>query len=196
MPIPILSTFRRQGEGNYPLLSDGDVKGGFQVVNSAAERDAIPSNLRKAGMHVHVAPETTTYYLEADLTIWTPVPSGGGGEPNIGFFGCSIETLAHDVVYLLNADQVAPADSDDHLKQPVIGFVKQKLTDTTCKVQYSGELSSFSDLIAGATYYLWTTPGQISTVPPSDEGNIIQRVGFAKNATTMVVMVDRDYQLL
>lgn len=198
MPIQILSTFTRKGIGNYPLVDEGDVRGGFRAVPTIIARDAIQTALRKEGMHVYVTTTDTTYRLLADLSSWVVAMSGGGGPAtaNIGIYGCLATLLVLDVVYVSGNDTVGKADADGAGTQPVIGFVLEKMTLTTAKVQYSGELEGFSDLVAGTTYYLSTTPGQITATAPSAPGAIVQRVGFAKNPTTLVVMVDRDYTIL
>lgn len=198
MPIPLLSTLVRQGEANYPLLDDGDVKGGWHVCSTSIERDAIKSAIRKTGMMAYVVSDDALYRLESDLSTWTSIPFGGGSGPpvNTGTYVADPSCNLLDIVYLQSSDTVAPADADDAGKQPVIGFVKQFVVPGTASVQYGGELSGFSGLIAGATYYMSVTPGQISDTPPTNPGDIIQRVGFAKNSTTLVVMVDRDFIIL
>lgn len=55
---------------SYPGLEDSYLGGGFRVVNSLAERDAIPASRRKAGMRVYVNDTDTVYRLGADLTSW------------------------------------------------------------------------------------------------------------------------------
>ena len=45
----------------------------------------------------------------------------------------------------------------------------------------------FTNLTPGAAYYLSpTVPGGITSTPPSSPGQIVQKVGFAKDATTLV----------
>lgn len=196
MGIQILSTFERQGVGNYPLIDDSDQRGGFQVVPDTATRDAIQSALRKEGMHVFVTASLSLFRLEADLVTWTPAVFTGGGGVNEGVYATTVGTAVRDIAYLSSSDTVEPADADDPGKQPVVGFVKDKPTTVTATVQYSGELSGFSGLTPGSTYFMSTTPGQITEVAPSALGSIVQRVGFAKNATTLVVMIDRDFVIL
>jgi hypothetical protein len=195
MPIQILSTFVRKGVGNYPLVDDYDIKGGFRVLATTLERDNILANLRKEGMHVYCSDVDTTYRLSTDLTTWVEA-STGGSSGSVGSYDCPSSVAVLDVVYLSGSDEVDKADADGMGTQPVVGFVQQKMTSTTAKVQYSGELSGFSGLVAGATYYLSQTPGVIANTAPSDSGAIVQRVGVAKNATTLVVMIDRDYTIL
>jgi hypothetical protein len=198
MGIQILSTFTRAGVGNYPLLDDMDVKGGYRVVADTTARDAIPSNIRKAGMLVYVTATSQTFRLSGDMVTW--LEDGGGSSSSVGMFSCSAGLPVQKAVYLSAGDTVDLADADDNLKQPLIGFVKSKPTSTTARVQYHGEMSGFTGLVPGETYFLSTTPGEIVKAGdpgfPSNIGDIVQRVGFAKNSDTLVVMVDRDYTVL
>lgn len=197
MGIQILSTFERTGVGNYPLIDDGDQRGGFQVVATTAARNLIQTALRKEGMHAFVVATTSLFRLEADLTTWTPATFATGGNVNEGVYTTTVGTVVNDVVYLSAANTVEPADADDAGKQPLVGFVKDKPTATTAIVIYSGELSGFTGLVVGATYFLSTTPGVVTDIAISGPtGAIVHRVGFAKNSTTLVVMVDRDFVIL
>ena len=81
MPISILSTFERKNNGDFPLLLNTDVGGGWMTVVDNTARDAIEPNIRAEGMHVWSVAAATLYRLAADLVTWTPVPLGGGGPP-------------------------------------------------------------------------------------------------------------------
>jgi hypothetical protein len=110
-----------------------------------------------------------------------------------GLYSCPAGVLVTDAVYLSGAGAVDKADSDDASKQPLIGIVTAKPTATTCVVTNYGEANVFVGLVVGATYYLGTVPGTITTAAPSTPGNIVQRIGFAKSTTTLVVFTDRDW---
>lgn len=101
-----------------------------------------------------------------------------------------------DVVYLTAPDTVAPADNDDPPKQPVIGFIQQRLGPTSVIVQYAGELPGFSGLVSGATYFLGAAPGTITAVAPTVSPSTLQRIGFAKDSSTLVIFIDRDFVVL
>jgi hypothetical protein len=99
-----------------------------------------------------------------------------------------------DVVYVTSADNIDVADANDLAKQPLIGIVRSKPGATTAIVQYYGEMSGvLLGLTAGDTLFLSETPGAPTSVAPSASGSIVQKVGFVKNATTVVIMVDRDF---
>lgn len=64
-------------EDTYPTHVDLYGKGGFRVVATTAERDAIPAARRTAGMVVKVTADGKEYELNADLTTWKQwAPSG------------------------------------------------------------------------------------------------------------------------
>jgi hypothetical protein len=118
MSTPVDTTFVRRNNGNFPIVDDGDVGGGYHVVPDAATRDAILSNLRKAGMLVLVqadgTPPGTLYQLQADLTTWLVFSGGaGGGLPPLTGNALKFlrvnagETLPEWVT--LTADMIAPA---------------------------------------------------------------------------------------
>lgn len=83
MSTPVDTTFVRRNNGNFPIVDDGDIGGGYHIVADSAERDAIPSNIRKPGMLVRVradgTPPGTIYELQNDLTSWDIFTGGGGG---------------------------------------------------------------------------------------------------------------------
>lgn len=108
-------------------------------------------------------------------------------------YTCDSGIAVRDAVYLSSDDTVAKADADDETKQPLIGFVVSKPTSTSCIVKYSGELGGFTGLTIGVNQYLSETPGEITTTAPTASGSIVQKVGFARNSTTLVIFVDRDY---
>ena len=55
----------------YPTHEDKYGKGGYRPVVTVAERDAIPTERRKAGMMVFVTGTTQFFTLNADLSTWT-----------------------------------------------------------------------------------------------------------------------------
>jgi hypothetical protein len=137
---------------------------------------------------------TTQLMLSQDGGPFLPFGAPGGTTGSVsGLYACPAGVLVTDAVYLSGAGTVDKADSDDALKQPLIGVVSAKPTPTTCVVTNYGEAGVFAGLTVGATYYLGTTPGSITTVAPSAPGNIVQRIGFAKTATILVVFTDRDW---
>lgn len=75
--IPIQGEF--EANGTFPLLDDGEQRGGFRIVTDIAARDAIPAERRKQGMLVGVQSDGKLYVLSSDLTTWVEFVSGGAG---------------------------------------------------------------------------------------------------------------------
>jgi hypothetical protein len=101
----------------------------------------------------------------------------------------------NDIVYLSAADAIDKADATTIATMPAIGFVASKPTPITATLRYYGELTGFVGLTPGQTYFVDILPGQIvvEAGAPSAPGNVVQKIGFARNSTTMVVQIDRDF---
>lgn len=115
---------------------------------------------------------------------------------SVGTYTCDASVTVGNVVYLSGANMVARADADDVLSQPVIGIVSSKSSITQALVKYNGEMDIFTGLVPGSTYFLSLAPGEFTTIAPSSQGSIVQKIGFAKNTTTLVVLIDRDYVVI
>lgn len=78
MTVVLISNLGKKGAGNFHLVLEDDVKGGYRTVETIAQRDAIPEWARKPGMKVSVIEENfAEYKLGVDTTIagqvWTLV---------------------------------------------------------------------------------------------------------------------------
>lgn len=99
-------------------------------------------------------------------------------------YTCILGAAAGDLVYISGADTVGASDA-------VVGNSARGIIisvyggGTTCDVLYAGEVTNGGwALVAGSTYYL-DTAGGFALVPPA-LATVIQEVGFARNATTLV----------
>lgn len=67
------------------------------------------------------------------------------------------------------------------------GFVQGAVTSgQTASVYTDGKITGLTSLTRGATYYLATTAGGITTTIPTTATHIAQEVGFASSATELV----------
>lgn len=131
------------------------------------------------------------------MITWDGRPIAGVGLTGcIGPFTCDSSLNVGDAVRLSGADTIAPAQADVVTDRPTIGFVLLKPTLTSAFVLNSGELAGFTGLVPGSSYYLSETPGQITDVSPTVQGSIVQEVGWARNSTTLVICIERDFVLL
>jgi hypothetical protein len=175
-------------------VRDSLTKGDLRVKIDNGDLRVLSSNINlitfddsfKAWLSVNGVPASTT--------------SGGGGaivvSGSVGTYDCDASIAIGDVVYLsdlINGNIIDKADADDAIKQPLIGVVDSKPSVVQAIVKYSGEITGLSGLIPGSTYYLDIVPGKFTVDAPSSPGSIVQKVGFAKNSTTLVVLIDRDY---
>jgi len=160
--------------------------GGIEVLDEGFSLGTFTKlNFQGAGVTAIAGPPG-----QADVTI----PGGGGGVSAVqDTFACPAGVAVRDAVYLSAADTVDQADANDASKQPLIGIVDSKPGALTAIVTFYGVVTGFVGLTPGATYYLSETLGQITTTAPVNPGSIVQRVGFAKNATTLIVFTDRDW---
>lgn len=128
-----------------------------------------------------------------DQTITINSSNIPGGLPSVivgaATFTCPSSIVAGNAVVLSAGDSVVAANATSTATAPVFGFVYSKSTTTTCLVAYAGEVLGFVGLTPGVPYYLNTVNGGISTTAPSASGNVVQPVGFARNATTLVVNI-------
>lgn len=115
-----------------------------------------------------------------------PIP---GIETQEGLYGCTVVELVLDAVYASGADAVRRADCASMASMPVVGFVISKPTGTTAWVLSEGDLDGFVGLTPGAFYYAAATGG-ISAVAPVVPGQIHQKLGWAKNTTTLHVEIE------
>jgi hypothetical protein len=111
-------------------------------------------------------------------------------------YSCPVSVAVNDAVYITIVDDtVDRANATSFATAPIVGFVISKPTATTCMVAYAGEVPGFVGLLAGEQYYLDIVNGAITLVVPSSPGNIVQRVGTARNSTTLVVGLDNYTEL-
>jgi hypothetical protein len=121
-----------------------------------------------------------------------PVIVSGSGSDGYGVYTCLVGMSVGQVVYLSGTDTVGLANATDSTKL-AIGVIVSKNTSTQAVVAWEGEISVFSGLVAGQTYYLGTTDGTITAVAPSATGNIVQKVGEAKDSNTLLCDFDTNY---
>ena len=122
-------------------------------------------------------------------------PSVGVAGADIIAAGCTATEQVGDAVYVLSAGQVRQADAGSSTTSRVVGFIAVKPSATTCQVVTNGQFDGLGSLTSGATYFLSTTPGAITTTPPTGESEVIVQVGEALDATTLLVRPDSEMQI-
>lgn len=99
---------------------------------------------------------------------------------------------AGDFVYFSGASTVSKADATLPAKQ-ARGYVNASvLNGGTATVFYDDTNTGLTGLTAGATYYLDTIAGSVTTTPTVTTGHIVQEVGFATSATSLRVNIQES----
>jgi len=131
----------------------------------------------------------TLWWKIAPPNTWIDLTSGGGGGTVEGTFSGPTVSIS-DAVYVSAASTVSQADASTPTGSKLtIGICIAKPNPTTATVQFAGEATVFSgSLVAGDTYYLDTTAGQITNnVAGHSDGDAIQIIGVAKDASTLII---------
>lgn len=112
---------------------------------------------------------------------------------------CPTGVSVGDAVYQTGAGAVDQADNSGTSTMPCVGIVASKPTPTTCYVTRQGVQNGYppATFIPKETYYVGTAGGLVNGPGvPSTPGTVVHEVGFAKDDTTLVVVIDADYTVL
>jgi hypothetical protein len=178
-------------EGNkYILRTAGD--GGIKI-DSGDDVSGYLSDKLLPGLNI-------TFTISAGpnktLTINSLGGGGGGSFLQSSPYNCLAGVSVNDVVYSDASDNVALADASSIATVPALGVVNSKPSATTCILTYWGELTGFVGLTPNTVYYLDVVAGGITTIAPTLPGEIVQRLGVARNSTTLIVNIDKDFIVL
>lgn len=117
----------------------------------------------------------------------TFMPTGFGQDAISGTTGEALS--AGDFVYFSGTGTVLKADATAIAKQ-ARGYVNSSVTSgATATVFFDDTNTGLTGLTAGATYYLGTTAGGITTTPTTTTGQIVQEIGFATSETSLRVNI-------
>ena len=111
----------------------------------------------------------------------------GGGATTQRQYSCPSSVAVGDAVRVTGSDAVDKTDASGPTTTPGVGFVVSKPSATAAVVQHAGPADVLAGLTPGGRYFLAATPGQITTIPPSGPGQVVQYVGVAVTATVLVV---------
>ncbi len=192
-----------------PVAVDGD-QYTIQDVSGNASSQPIPIIASDARPIIGVGTSTT---VDSDyggivltfnhaLSGWVAEEFTGSSSPApiSGVYHFSLETpvTLGMAVKIVSSDTCAPALADN-ASNMAFGIVKEILSSTTCEVLVVGEATispPLSALTPTVPYYLSpTVPGGIQTAVPSTPGQIVQRMGFAKDTEVFQVEVGLPVQV-
>jgi hypothetical protein len=118
--------------------------------------------------------------------------NGSDPVPNIevleNLWTCASVVVVRNVVYQSGSGACTQARADAVATMPAIGLCISKPTATTCIIARSGEVDGFAGLTPDSLYYVSDTlAGGITATAPSGSGNVVQKVGYAKSSSILVV---------
>jgi hypothetical protein len=103
-------------------------------------------------------------------------------------FSASAKVEVGHLVYISGEDEVDRASNASEKRAPAIGVVIRKLAKSVT-IAMAGQVGVFKGLKPGATYYLGVDGGLVlASALPTAVGAVVQRVGVAANATTLLFM--------
>ncbi|HET6456419.1 MAG TPA: hypothetical protein VFI02_18605 [Armatimonadota bacterium] len=112
---------------------------------------------------------------------------------------CPSGVAAGMSVYQTAANAVDKADNGSIATMPCVGVVLSKPTPTTCLVTRQGIVNGYPPFtfIPKETYYVGTNGSIVNSLGvPTTPGVVVHEVGFAKNDTSLVVVLDADHTVL
>ena len=107
-----------------------------------------------------------------------------------GQFTVPVDVVFHDLVYITGGMTADKADNTSVATAPVAGIVVEKPTDTTATLVFFGIVSGFTGLTPGAQVFLGEEGGIITPPLPETPGTVIQKIGQAISATTLLLDPD------
>lgn len=121
---------------------------------------------------------------KADITF---MPNGVAADAVSATAGEAL--AAGDFVYITNTGTVMKADATVIAKAARGYTLVSVLNAALATIYFDESNSALSAMTPGATYYLSTTPGAVTTTAPTGTGNIVQEIGFASSATNLHVNI-------
>ena len=170
--------------GEFPII----------VVIDNTNQVIIPNTIT----HNSIMQATVTFLLPQTGTIICLAGTQGRSDLVSQYIaGENINTF--EVVYQSTTnDQVMKANATNITKIPSIGIaISAAPTTGNINILQVGLVSNSAwTWTAGDVIYVNTTDGQLTNVAPSGSGKVVQRVGIAKNATTVLFNFNTNYSVL
>ena len=120
---------------------------------------------------------------------WVPGPAPDANVSAPGAWAVPAAVVAGDVVYATGSFTADKADRTSPATMPAIGVVIAKPAATLATIRYSGEAPYFAFLLPGVEYFVGLA-GAIEAPGTTVDGEVVQRVGVAISATTLLFTPD------
>jgi hypothetical protein len=106
--IEVIDIFVPKNTGDFPIVEDLHLLGGWRAINTLTSRDAIPSQRRKEGMIVYVLATDTAYQLIGGIS--------------------NVDWAALDPGRSIKSGKLIPADFSGFPKKGTVAFTSPYLT--------------------------------------------------------------------
>lgn len=159
----------------------------------------LPLTAEQTVEYNNVATTPPTAPLGDVINELTALIPGGGYERVADIFACPVGVAVGDVVYFSASNTVnkASAASGGGQTPAAVGVVIAKPTAVTAQVLSAGSADVYVGLTPGSRYFVSpTTPGGLTTTPPSAAGEVLQQIGRAATTTKLLVMIFPENVLL
>ena len=146
-----------------------------------------------------VPPPGTIFSIEGGA--WVPFSGGGPPPPATTAyveesFTCDPSVAVRDVVYVNTLGVIDRASAATLGATAAVGVVSAKPAGNIATVRYTGALSGFAGLTPGQVYYLGVIPGALLSTPTDAPGYVVQKIGVALDAITLVISVGPNTTVL
>jgi len=144
-------------------------------------------------------PPNTIFSIEGGA--WVPFSGGGPPPPAVTAyveesFTCTLPTAIGDVVYVNPLGIIDQASASTLGTTAAVGVVSAKPAGNIATVRYTGALSVFGGLTPGQVYYLGVIPGSLISIPADLPGYVVQKIGVALDAATLMISVGPNTTVL
>lgn len=118
------------------------------------------------------------------------IHTGSSGDNTIESITCDASVAVGNWVRL-SGTTIINALANNQTNAKVIGVCTSKSDPTTCDVQVTGFTDDiFAGLSANTPYFLSdSSPGAMTTTPPSASGSVVQQLGKPKSTTSIAVNI-------
>jgi hypothetical protein len=171
-----------------------DVLARAKIAGIRVQNNGVP--LPGVFQTIDLAPGLTAAVESPGVVRITPAPVAGVDVA--GLFACAPGSVAlRQAVKELPAGATCALAQADTAAAVAIGVCMQVLNPALVLVLFNGELGGFAGLVPDAIYYLDpAVAGGVTNVAPSTPGQIVQKIGRAKDAATLVVEVTAEFMQL
>jgi len=171
--------------GNWTYTGRNDFNGGELSLPNAASATPAEGDTYWDG--------TADILYVYNGTAWVNVSSAGTASSVQTTYTAGTGGIAqYDVVYISSADTVLKADASAIATAKVIGMAPSAIVATSSGViQEDGVVTGcLTGATAGTPYFLSTTAGLVATTRPTGSGEVVYKIGYAKNATDLHLQIE------